>query len=257
MKNGPGRRKDRMYTFDSRIRYSETDADLMLTPEALVDYFQDCSTFQSEDLGVGLSYLGERHMAWLVNFWQLDVFRYPKLGETIRTGTSPYRIRGFMGNRNFLMETTEGETLVKANSVWSLMDMEAMVPVRAPQDMLDKYTLYEPFDMFYADRKIAVPDGGGEAAAPLTIGMEHLDSNHHVNNAQYLRFAAAAYAEKTGRPRAERILVEYRRQARLGDVLVPVCYGTGEDMCVELRNGAQEDNAQEVFAVVRFTERTA
>ena len=35
-----------MYSFDSRIRYSETDADGRLTPEKLIDYFQDCSTFQ-------------------------------------------------------------------------------------------------------------------------------------------------------------------------------------------------------------------
>ena len=150
-----------MYTFESRIRYSETGADLLLTPEALVDYFQDCSTFQSEDLGVGLDYLGKKNLAWLVNFWQLDVLRYPALGEEVRTGTSPYRIRGFLGNRNFLMETLEGETLVLANSVWSLMDMERMVPVRAPQDMLDKYTLYEPFAMTYEDRKIALPEGEG------------------------------------------------------------------------------------------------
>ena len=41
-----------MYTFDSRIRYSEVGEDKRLTLISLVDYFQDCSTFQSEDLGI-------------------------------------------------------------------------------------------------------------------------------------------------------------------------------------------------------------
>ena len=36
-----------MYTFDSRIRYSETDEYSSLTVPALIDYFQDCSSFQS------------------------------------------------------------------------------------------------------------------------------------------------------------------------------------------------------------------
>ena len=39
-----------MYTFDGRIRYSEVDRKRALTVEKLIDYFQDCSSFQSEDL---------------------------------------------------------------------------------------------------------------------------------------------------------------------------------------------------------------
>ena len=45
-----------MYTFESRIRYSETDSEGKLTMASLINYFQDCSTFQSEDHGLGLDY---------------------------------------------------------------------------------------------------------------------------------------------------------------------------------------------------------
>ena len=41
-----------MYTFDSRVRYSEVGVDGNLTIEALIDYFQDCTTFNSEDIGL-------------------------------------------------------------------------------------------------------------------------------------------------------------------------------------------------------------
>ena len=46
-----------MYTFDSRVRYSETDSGGKLTMASLINYFQDCSTFQAEELGVGVEYL--------------------------------------------------------------------------------------------------------------------------------------------------------------------------------------------------------
>ena len=36
-----------MYTFDGRVRYSEVGEDGLLTMQSLLDYFQDCSTFQS------------------------------------------------------------------------------------------------------------------------------------------------------------------------------------------------------------------
>lgn len=42
-----------MYTFQSRVRYSELDPERKLSIASIVDYFQDCSTFHSEQLGGG------------------------------------------------------------------------------------------------------------------------------------------------------------------------------------------------------------
>ena len=43
--------------FNSRVRYSEIDHHGTLTLPALINYFQDCSTFQSEDVGLGTEVL--------------------------------------------------------------------------------------------------------------------------------------------------------------------------------------------------------
>lgn len=49
-----GRKERKMpFEFTSRVRYSETDPEEKLTLVSLVDYFQDASTFQSEDCGSG------------------------------------------------------------------------------------------------------------------------------------------------------------------------------------------------------------
>ena len=45
------------FSFDSRIRYSEVDSSCRLSLTGLTNYFQDCSTFQSEDLGIGTTVL--------------------------------------------------------------------------------------------------------------------------------------------------------------------------------------------------------
>ena len=214
-----------MYTFDSRIRYSETGPDGLLTPEALIDYFQDCSTFQSEDLGIGINYLKERSLAWLVNYWQIDVSRYPALGEAVRTGTSPYQLKGFMGLRNFMMETQSGESLAKVNSVWSLVDMRIMHPARILPVIEEKYVLNPKMDMEYLPRKIRVPAEGGETQPSIPVQPFHLDSNNHVNNAQYLRIAFS-FLEEGKRP--SRIRIMYQKQAVMGDEMVPVVYRNRE-----------------------------
>ena len=49
-----------MYQFESRVRYSEVDSERHLTLPAVMDYLQDCCTFQSEDMNIGVEYLAEQ-----------------------------------------------------------------------------------------------------------------------------------------------------------------------------------------------------
>ncbi len=209
-----------MYTFDGRIRYSETAEDGYLKIESLIDYFQDCSSFQSEDLGVGNDYLKAHHCAWIVNFWQIDILRLPRLGDYVRTGTSPYSLKGFMGFRNFMMSTQEDERLVNANSVWSLFDLDKAVPVRVTDEMTKGYELFPKFDMEYLPRKITYDPEAMRAAAPVEVDGSMMDSNHHMNNAQYVRLALG-FTDSRDHKRIRRILVEYRQQAHAGDVIYP------------------------------------
>ena len=93
-----------MYSFKSKIRYSETDSRGRLSLEALLDYFQDCSAFQSEALGVGFYPLQERGLAWVLSYWQIVVDRFPDFYEDVETGTYPYNFKGCFGQRNFFMK---------------------------------------------------------------------------------------------------------------------------------------------------------
>ena len=55
-----------MYTFDSKVRYSEIDHRGTMTLPALINYFQDCSTFQSEDIGYGVERFQTEGKAWVL-----------------------------------------------------------------------------------------------------------------------------------------------------------------------------------------------
>ena len=45
------------YSFESRVRFSEIGEDGCLTLPGILDYFQDCCTFESEQTGVGMEVL--------------------------------------------------------------------------------------------------------------------------------------------------------------------------------------------------------
>lgn len=233
-----------MYIFDSRVRYSEASYNGELTIESLIDYFQDVSTFHSEDLGVGMDYLNEYHMAWVLSSWQIQVKRYPKIGEKIQACTYPYEFKGFFGMRNFLLKTTEGEVLACANSIWTLLDMEKLVPTKPTEKMLTSYVLEEKYPMEYAGRKIALVGAGDEKEAIL-VTKEHLDTNHHVNNGQYVRMAK--YFLEDG-DKVIQLRAEYRKSAKLGDTMYPCVYEEGNRRAVSLN-----DENGKPFAVIEFT----
>lgn len=119
-----------MYTFQSQVRYSELDSDRKLSIASIVDYFQDCSTFHSESLGVGIDYLDRVGMLWVMSYWQIVIDRYPGLCEKITIGTFPYEFRGFLGYRNFFIADETGKKIVRANSLWTLMDIRAGRPAK-------------------------------------------------------------------------------------------------------------------------------
>lgn len=208
-----------MYSFASRVRYSEVDADQNLTLTSIINYLQDCSTFQSEDLHQGLEYLSKRNRAWWLSSWQIVILRYPRFGEEIVVSTWPYDFKGIYGYRNFTIQDKNGSYLVKANSVWFLFDTAAGRPVKVEEADVRAYGTgaEEKLEMEYAPRRILLP-GEYETAAPVTAALHHIDTNHHVNNAQYVEIAREALS-RSGRIRELR--VEYKKAAVLGDVIYP------------------------------------
>ena len=172
--------KNNRFEFDARVRYSEIDHRGTMTLPALINYFQDCSTFQSESLGLGVDYFARHGKAWVLSAWQVEVERYPRLGEEIGIHTWATGFKGFIGDRNFCMTDEEGKILACANSIWSYMDMKKGRPVRPLADEVEAYGTGRPLNMEYADRKIALPEGFVECPS-FPVRKYHIDTNEHVN----------------------------------------------------------------------------
>ena len=108
--------RDNQYTTEGRIRFSEVDHTRRITLPGIVNYFQDCSTFQSEDLGLGIVHCSERKRAWILSSWQVVVERYPEIGEKIQTSTWATDFKGLCGERNFCMTDENRNDVAYANS---------------------------------------------------------------------------------------------------------------------------------------------
>ena len=233
-----------MYEFESRVRYSETGKDGKLTLEAILNYFQDCTTFHSEEIGCGIEFLAEQKKVWVLLSWQIIVERYPRFGEKMKIATKAYDFKGSFGYRNFMMYDEKGICVAYANSVWLYMDTKKMMPVRVNKEQAEKYHIEEKLPMEYADIKIAVPEETPVQCQAYHVQNYQIDTNGHVNNGQYVNMAYAAIQEEI---QIKQMRAEYRKSAMEGDLIQPLVYKEQNRYVVTLNN---EKN--KAFAVVEF-----
>ncbi len=235
-----------MYTWDGRVRFSEVGEDKRLTLDGILNYFQDSSTFHSEDIGNGMEVVEALHRVWVLSSWQIVVNEYPKIGERIRLGTWPYDFNRFFGGRNFIMYGEDGRVLSYANSLWTYLDSENGRPARIEDEIVKKYILEPKYDMEYADRKIALPEVMEEKSS-FPVEVYHLDTNHHVNNGQYVKMAGAYLPQGF---EIAQMRAEYKKSAVLGDVICPKVSIEENKVLVSL-----DDENGKAFAVVEFLKR--
>lgn len=238
-----------MYAFDSRVRYSECDETGTLSIVSIIDYLQDCSTFQGAELGRSFRETMDDGFAWLIAAWQIEVSRLPRFFEPIRVCTWCYGFERSLAYRNFLMETADGETLVRADSIWFPYAMETGRILRIPESEQVYIQGDERLDMPKTNRKVKAQGPFVEAGA-IAVSEQLIDTNGHVNNAQYVALAIDALEELGEAFEPSRICVQYKAQARLGDTIIPHVHGDGEARVVDL---AGEGDIS--YAVVRLEMR--
>lgn len=232
-----------MYEYKSRVRLTEVDQNQKMTLNAVLNAFQDCSTFHSEDLGVGMKFLNERGRMWVLSSWKIVVYRYPELAEHIQVGTWPYAFGKMTGQRNFRIVDGEGKLAACADTLWVLMDTRRMRPTRVDEDIRCAYTLEPELDMEYESDKICIPDEM-EVMEPFAIHAYHLDVNHHVNNGQYVQLAGDYLPEKF---EIHQMRAEYKKSAVLNDIIYPRVGRCAGGYTVLL-----EDELGKPYAVIEF-----
>ena len=235
-----------MYEIDGKVRYSETDSNGELTYPALLNYFQDSSTFQSESMGVGIKYMEQQNMAWVLSSWQICINEMPKLADDIKVQTWPYDMQGFFGYRNFCMRRQDGKMCAYANSIWVLIDTKTGKPVRVPEELCQAYSNEPKLEMECSGRKIVIPKEY-EEKEPIPVMKYFIDTNQHVNNEKYVMLAQEFLPNRF---EIGEIRVEYKKAAVLNDILYPRV--TEEENCVTVVLG---DESGKPYAIVLFMKR--
>ena len=215
-----------MYEFNTRTRYSEYDENNRIRLLALLNYLQNTSSYHSFDSGLSVDHYKEIKRSWLMNYWDIYIEALPEDSSYITIGTSPHDIKGLFAYRNFwIKDSQSGKYYVKADSAWFEVNTDTMCPLKpTPDDIAPFGEIGNVLGLNSDTRKVRLEDiSGFTKITELNVDRSMLDTNHHVNNIQYISIGFETMYDAgfvTPDEYPNHIRVEYKHAATLHDKLV-------------------------------------
>ena len=235
-----------MKAYSETVTLQTRDCDLTgaWRPGALMEAMQEVATTHAELLGVGRHALKERNLAWVVSRLELEMDRYPVIGDQVTLETWPMAMRRWFFPRYFVCRDARGQEFGRAATLWVLLNLDTRRMAQSEDIaalMPDNRDLPAP---------LGLPAPVTDISGTLTEGTvvpdyTDLDTNCHVNNARYADWACNALGLQTMADcELSRFQVSFNSEVRPGEALrtelkqlddhFSFCGFEGEKRCIEV-----------------------
>jgi medium-chain acyl-[acyl-carrier-protein] hydrolase len=180
-----------IYSENFTIRSYHTDLNRRLTIPGLCSFFQDIAGNHTVECGVGWEVMQEQNVFWVLSRMKIEVISYPEWRDKIKISTWSMGTDGLFAYRNFKVEGENETLLVKAASMWLMVNTETRRLVR-PGDFMRDFPLC-------TERLIeADPEKIPALNEPLLfkeakVTFTETDMNLHMNNVSYIERIINSY----------------------------------------------------------------
>ena len=194
--------------------------DNSLTLPAFMAHVQEASLFHTYSIAGAFDYYDKMNWVWILTHWQVEISRYPKVGDIINISTWPVRFRSYFGERGFEAVDAQNKNLLHANSNWILLDRNTLKPVRPNEFIYNKYGQTFPF-LLEVDFSLPKIEGFTLLSShKYTASRRDIDTNNHVNNAKYLEWVYCYIPEEIYHNyRTKSLKVAYKKETLAKDEL--------------------------------------
>jgi len=206
------------YSLDSEIRGFDCGYGGPLKPLPLMNILQEAAGEHADSLGWGIENLQAEGRTWMLSRIDLRIEHLPRTGDRVRVLTWPAGIERLFALRDFRLQSSEGQDLVKAVYAYLIVDRAAKRPLR-PERILGPTIVKGALPHPFAEPSFVIPPASiGETSFSLRASNRHLDNNGHVNNAHIVDWLVDAVPKQSRGDRELRALrVEFLAEALEGD----------------------------------------
>lgn len=185
----------RNFTAEFEVHYHEVNPYEQATPLTLLYYLEDTAIAHSEAVGFGVGRLKAEGLAWILNRWHLQIDCYPRHGDIVTIETWPSKFERFYATREFLIKNSQQEIIGRASSLWILYNTVTKRPLRVRPEFQEAYGLNSARAVEDAFAAFNREGAGDEEVKVFSVRRSDIDTNGHVNNANYLQWILEAVPE--------------------------------------------------------------
>lgn len=233
-----------MYEMERNVNCSNIGADGVMKNSAIIDFLQDCSVLHLDTHPVMSPFFEKEKCVMFLVSRQLDIIRRPGYQEKVKIKTWTYELKRMYGYRNTVIYGEDGKPCITAIASGAFMDKTTQRPIKVPQELVDRVTLYPKLDMEYLPRKIALPDTEPQHVKNINVLKCFIDMNRHVNNARYIDIADEFINNESS---VKRIRVEYKKPLKHDDFVKALIYPEDNSQIVVLA-----DENDKPYCVVEY-----
>lgn len=168
------------------VNYYNVDARGNLKLTSIADFFCDIGFHQSAELGESIEKLTKDNMAWVFYKYDIQIVKYPRLGEKLKVFTEAVGMNRFYAYRQYKIVSASGEVLVRAKGIFLLIDLVKRRAIRVPEDkeVLYKCKGEKGFDLENIKKKFE-----SQFSKEFAVRYSDIDTNGHVNNTRYMEWS--------------------------------------------------------------------
>lgn len=110
------------YTTEIQIPSYQTNQFAQATVPSLLNFMLEAAWAHAQKLDWGYDLLQQNNMFWVLSRFYVEIENYPKWQDTIELNTWSSGTDGMYAYREFILKNQTGETILRANSAWLILD---------------------------------------------------------------------------------------------------------------------------------------
>jgi len=206
-------------TYKKTIKLTTADCDVNSSwrPNNMLEAFQETANAHCDALGAGREYLLSQGLVWVLARYEIEMKRWPKIGEEVTIETIPMPLRRFLFPRFYVVTDKDGNEIGRAQGIYSLFDIEKRAALMNPAPLTPYLPDNSDLD-FPSEMPGSVVDIEGEDTMIIyTPQYSDLDFNGHMNNTKYLELLTNVLGIETMQKyEIGHIIIQYKNEVRPG-----------------------------------------
>lgn len=167
------------------------DGKLLATPTFIFNVLQNIADNHVNKYDIGWEFMHKSNLFWAISKMDLEIARRPRWREKVKLTTWGKGRNQLIQPRDYLIETMDGEVLVRATSNWVILDgegkprlLEEVVP--GIRFLCENNALNRPAKRLRFSAK-------GTPSEYKAVEFASIDMNRHANNSAYVTWLMNAF----------------------------------------------------------------